>query len=311
MDTLAARRLCLASMLILTACSTQDAPASDAGATPEAGDPSEDAGPSDAGPLRVDPLIPAVTGPCGDFTTSGTVTLAGPSGTTRTAQIWVSSAAATLDGPLVFFWHGVGGSPDEAPAVLGPALDEILAAGGIVVGLTHDPAAGDFPWYLTAGSRQDDLVFADEAVACAASTIGIDTHRIHSIGFSAGALHVGQMAFLRASYLASVVTYSGGLIARSAPALDAPDARTSAMALFGGVDDRVVISFATATRNFSSALQRGGHFVVVCDHGLGHTVPRAAIPFAWQFLTDHPYGVQPPAYRDGLPAGFYAPCALP
>ncbi len=309
--------LCVASIGLCSACSNEQSLAPDGGSTttdamvtPDAPPAPIDEGMSDAGPLRVDPLMPTVVGPCGDFSTTGTVMLAGPSGTSRAAQIWVSDAAATLDGPLVFYWHGAGGSPDEATSVLGPAMTDVLAAGGIVVALTHDPAAGTFPWFLTAGTRQDDLDFADEAVACAESTIGIDEHRIHAIGFSAGALHVGQMAFLRTSYLASVVTYSGGLIARNAPTPDAPDARIAAMALFGGADDVVVISFTTATRNFRDALRRGGHFVFTCDHGMGHTVPRAAIPFAWQFLQDHPYGAQPPAYQAGLPDGFYAPCSL-
>ena len=91
--------------------------------------------------------------------------LQGPGGTSRRANIWVSEAAQTLDGPLVFYWHGAGGSPLEAPGVLGPAQAEVLAQGGIVVALTH-AAPGSLPWYLSVGAEETDLVFADEAVAC-------------------------------------------------------------------------------------------------------------------------------------------------
>ena len=266
---------------------------------------------SDAGPVRMDPILPAVRGPCDDFSTTGTVTLAGEGGTTREANIWVSDAAETLDGPLVFYWHGTGGQPSEATGALAAARDEILAAGGIVVALSHDPAAGTFPWFLTAGGNNEtDLVFADEALACAIQEVGVDTHHIHAIGFSAGALHVSQMAFRRASYLASAVSYSGGLIATRPPTSDAPDARVAVMALHGGVDDRVVVGFQETTMNLINALRREGHFGFICDHGMRHSIPAAARPFAWQFLQAHPYGMFPAAYARGLPSGFYAPCTL-
>jgi hypothetical protein len=43
---------------------------------------------------------------------------------------------------------------------------------------------------------------------------------------------------------------------------------------------------------------------------MGHTVPSAAIPHAWRFLQDHPYGMHPHAYEEGLPEDFYAACSL-
>jgi len=265
----------------------------------------------DAGPVRMDPILPAVRGPCGDFSTSGVVTLAGEGGTTRQANIWVSEAATTLDGPVVFFWHGTGGAPAEATSALGSSRDEILAQGGIVIALSHDPVAGTFPWFLTTGGTNEvDLEFADEALACAIQEIGVDTHRIHAIGFSAGALHVSQMVFRRASYIASVVSYSGGLIARNAPRSNTPDARVAVMALHGGENDRVVVGFRETTINMVNALRAGDQFGFICDHGMRHSIPSAARPFAWQFLRAHPYGMYPAAYASGLPSGFYAPCTL-
>ena len=313
--------VCVALALALGACTPSETLPPDGGvdapllATEDAYAASDvfrvmpDAPRPDAGPVQMDPILPTVRGPCGDFSTTGTVMLQGPGGTTRSANIWVSEAAQTLDGPLVFYWHGAGGSPLEAPGILGAAQAEILAQGGIVVALSHDPAAGALPWFLSSGTDQTDLVFADEALACAEQDIGVDSHRIHGVGFSAGALHLSQMAFYRAGYLASAVTYSGGLILR-APETNPPNARTAVMALHGGPRDIVVVSFEDATARLVPALRRDGHFVFVCDHGRGHTAPTAARPFAWQFLQAHPYGMQPPAYAAGLPAGFYAPCTL-
>ena len=271
-----------------------------------------DAGPLDAGPLRMDPVLPSATGACPDMTTTGAVMVSPMGLTPREVRIWVGEAAGDNDGPLVFFWHGAGGSPTEATYALGAAAEEITAAGGIVVAPTHDPAAGTFPWFLTAGgTREDDLVIADEVVACAESSIGIDEHRIHVVGFSAGAMQTVQMSFRRASYVASVVSYSGGLVSARMPRTDAADARFAAMILFGGERDEVVINFATASQSYLDVLSRGpGYFGFLCDHGMGHTVPSAAIPHAWRFLQDHPFGMHPHAYEEGLPEGFYAPCSL-
>lgn len=274
--------------------------------------PRIDAGPTDAGPVRADPILPTAAGTCPDFSAAGTVTVS-PAGTgPRQVRVIASDAATALDGPLVFYWHGAGGSPAEAEYALGTAaLAAVLDAGGIVVAPVHDPAAGSLPWFLSIGSREDDLFVADEVVACAEATAGIDEHRIHAIGFSAGALHTTQMSFRRASYLASVVTYSGGLLnPRTPPPLDAPDARFAAMMLHGGPDDVVVVAFEETTANYLTVVRRNGHFGFVCAHGLGHTVPPAARDGAWAFLDAHRYGVQPPPYASGLPPGFYAPCAL-
>jgi predicted esterase len=280
----------------------------DASAPRDAG---QDTGPVDAGPVRADPTLPEATGACPDFHTTGTVSVSPAGVGARNAMIWVSDAAETMDGPLVFFWHGAGGSPTETPYALGmPAIDAILALGGVVVAPMSDPAAGTFNWYLAAGSMENDLAVADELVACANESIGIDAHHVHAIGFSAGALHTAQMSYRRASYLASVVTYSGGLIARTAPETDAPDARFAAMVLFGGADDAVVINFSTASHNYRNAMASAGYFGFLCDHGMGHTVPTAARDSAWQFLLDHPYGLRPEPYAEALPDGFYAPCSL-
>ncbi|MBX7193410.1 MAG: hypothetical protein K1X94_15250 [Sandaracinaceae bacterium] len=271
-----------------------------------------DAGPIDAGPLRMEPTLPMATGACPDMTATGMITVAPTGITPRDALIWVGPEAAATDGPVVFFWHGAGGSPTEAPYALGDALDAITTAGGIVVAPFHDPTAPTFPWFLTTGgTREDDLLVADELLACAEAGVGVDDHHVHSVGFSAGALHTTQMSFRRASYLASVVVYSGGLITSRMPPTDAPDARFAAMILYGGERDVVVTSFEDASLRYHDMLARNpGYFGFLCNHGMGHTVPSAARASAWQFLQDHPFGMHPHAYESGLPDGFYAPCTL-
>src|SRR5262249_37033234 len=143
----------------------------------------------------------------------GTITVS-PDGKPRDVLIWISDAAKTLDGPVVFFWHGAGGSPNEATyALSSPVIKEITDMGGIVAAPVHDPGAGQLPWYLAlGGGDESDLGVMDEVLACAIEKVGVDLRRIHSVGFSAGAMNTTQVGWRRSGYIASVVTFSGAQI---------------------------------------------------------------------------------------------------
>ncbi|MEZ4306887.1 MAG: hypothetical protein R3F14_02405 [Polyangiaceae bacterium] len=195
-----------------------------------------------------DPMfLPAVTGACPDFT-EGTITVS-PDGKSRDLRLWISDAAASLDGPIVFFWHGVGGSPNDALYALGtPVIDEIKALGGMVIAPVHDPDAGTFPWYLTTGGTNDsDIRVMDEALACAIQKVGVDLRHIHSTGFSAGAMNTTQVGWWRSGYIASVVTFSGAQI--GTPPDQDPENKFPAMVVHGGADDIVVIEFSPRARS--------------------------------------------------------------
>jgi len=256
--------------------------------------------------------LPTPTGTCPEFV-DGTVTF-NPAGiAARDVRIWISEDdAAVSDGPLIFYWHGTGSQPSVATYALGNStINDVTAMGGIVAAPFHDPAAGTWPWYLTAGTQEDDLLVADEVVACAIEQVGIDTSHIHSIGMSAGALHTTQMSYRRSSYIASVTTYSGGLIsAAMAPASEDPSNLFAALIFHGGESDVVVISFQDASENYWQDLTDAGHFAAICNHGNGHSIPTDATASVWQFFQDHPYGRSPSPYADGLPADFPSYCAL-
>jgi len=259
--------------------------------------------------------LPQSTGTCPDFT-EGVITVS-PAGNSqsRNVKIWVSDAANTLDGPIVFYWHGTGGSPDEALTGLGTdTIDAIKAAGGIVAAPYHDPAAGTYPWFLTIyplETREDDLRVADEILACALEEIGIDTGRIHSIGMSAGGLQTSQFSFRRSNYIASVVTYSGGIWACNFPPPNQdPSNKFAAMIFHGGVSDIVVISFKAASECYKNLLTANGSFAFICDHSQGHTMPSGVQNNVWQFFQDNRYGFDPSTYETGLPADFPSYCGL-
>lgn len=230
----------------------------------------------------------------------------------RAVRVWVDpEVAAEKDGPLVFFWYGTGGEPDQALSGLGDlGIQEILDLGGMVVAPTHDPGAGVFPWHLVLSQKQDDLLLADEILACADQQYGVDASRIHSLGFSAGALHTAQMSIRRSSYLASVTLYSGGLIFNSMPMYDNPDNDFPAMIFHGGDQDVVVVGFKQASADYAAYIGAGGSFNFTCDHGMGHTIPPEQ-DSVLQFFADHPWGASPEPYMDALPDGFPGYCTLP
>lgn len=274
-----------------------------------AGAGGEGTGGSAAAPQPDPAFLPKATGPCPEFT-EGTITVT-PDGKARDVQVWIADAAKTLDGPLLFYWHGTGSSPvTEPPYGIGKAnIDAITAQGGVVVAPFHDPAAGTFPWFLTTGSgAEDDLRVADEVVACAIEKVGIDVRRIHSMGMSAGGLQTAQMSYRRSGYLASVVTYSGGLIGMP-PAQD-PSNKFAAMIFHGGQDDHVVIDFQPISEAYRDDLRGSGHFAFICDHGMGHSIPADAVDSVHQFFEAHPFGTEPSPYAAELPSGFPSYCAL-
>jgi predicted esterase len=253
--------------------------------------------------------LPVATGTCPEIK-SGKVTFSPTGVAPRDVLLWVSDAAAAQDGPLVFFWHGAGGDPSEATYALGSkAMSEIQAQGGIVAAPYHDPKSTALPWYLClGGTQEEDLLVADEILACAIAQKGVDLRRIHTVGFSAGAMHTEQFSARRSGYLASEVAYSGAQL--GVPPIQDEKNLYPAMLLYGGPDDQVVVSFDSATHQYHDWLTANGHFSFICNHGMGHTVPSDARDSAWQFLQDHPFGARPEAYAKALPAGFPAYCAL-
>ncbi len=253
-------------------------------------------------------FLPKATGPCPPLA-EGKATFT-PDGKARDVLLWLPDSPPATPGPLVFFWHGAGGDPDEAPDALGPALDEIKAMGGTVVAPYHDPVNDLLPWFLvTGGDDQSDLRVADEALACAIAENRVDLQRIYSVGFSAGAMNNTQFVALRSGYLASIVDYSGARI--GTPAEQDDSNHYPAMLFYGGPNDMVVVNFQDESIAYQQNLADEGHFSFLCNHNMGHTVPADGRASAWQFLKDHPFKLQPEPYKNGLPAGFPSYCTLP
>ncbi|MEZ4402174.1 MAG: hypothetical protein R3B06_19260 [Kofleriaceae bacterium] len=215
-------------------------------------------------------------------------------------------------GPLIFYWFATGSNPSEVDFSLGATKAALVDAGAVIATPSSDPSAGQFPWFIVnQSSRQDDFLVADEVMACLAQAGRIDTDHVHSMGMSAGGLQTTGMTFLRGSYIASVATYSGGVPAIFNPPPLAPDNKSAALIFFGGPTDNVFnVDFQDAAMRFATLLTAEGHYAELCNHNMGHMIPRDAAPSVAQFFADNGFGDWPSPYvANGLPASFPAYCA--
>ncbi len=239
----------------------------------------------------------------------------------RNVEVRMSSEAKSKYGPFVIVWHSDG--QDEKSAldqIMGSkTVDAILKQGGVVVAPAADPYAGSgaYLWWFTYGAddRIDDLVLMDQVLACAIEQTKIDTQHIHTIGYAEGAIQAAQAATRRSNYIASIVTHS--VVYFDAPEQD-PDNAYPVMILHGGAGDQDGFDFGSSSQTYASALMDSAetpfkveHFTVICDHDLGHQIDLESLESAWEFLSDHPYGIDPSPYvKSNLPAGFPDYCEI-
>jgi len=225
-----------------------------------------------------------------------------PAAGPRTVQLYLNPATLAKHGPLVLYWYATYGSPAQATEALGTAMQTLQGLGGIVAA-PADNGTGQFPWIDNVDAH---MLLADEIVGCAAAA-GIDTKRVHALGFSAGALMTTQLAFGRSGWLASVATYSGGLIDATVPAYQNASNDFAALILTGGTSDNVFnTDFQKASLAFQAELKKDGHSALYCDHGGGHAIPPAYTAAVGQFFLDHPFGTNPSPYVGALPAALKA-----
>lgn len=270
--------------------------------------------------------LPTPGGPCPEFVT-GDITVSPRGIRPRRVHLWIGPEAQTKDGPLVFYWHGTGMSPKDAGFSIGKKnLKEILGMGGMVVAPYPDRRSKPYPWYIANDeTREDDLLVADEVVACAIQKVGIDTRRIHVTGMSAGGLVTSDMALRRSDYVASSSPHSGGIwcdrnysrrsqhggppCPRAYPLQGL--ARSASLIIHGGSSDRAGdLNFEKTSEDFRHLISGNGGFTILCNHGRGHRIPTEAADAVWRFFQDHPWNVTPWPYANGLPRGFPNYCSL-
>lgn len=223
-------------------------------------------------------------------------------------QLWVGQKVEGKKGPVFFYWHGTGGSSSEASR-MSVAIREIMAEGGIMASFNQTTKkgmnTGNNVWYT------GDFEMADHILACAVEQgLSIDMRRIYTGGCSAGGLQAGAMVYGRSSYLAAAMPNSGGTVFPST--LQDPMHVPALITTHGKMGTDVVgIDFSTTSLSECRDIAKKGGFAVDCDHGGRHCGATAEVTNAqWEFLKQHPFGVSPEPYANGLPPSFPQYCTI-
>lgn len=257
----------------------------------------------------VDPILPEAPASCPMLTT-GFVTITSHN-TPVSVQVWAGTKGSA-PAPMLVYWHVTGGTSAEAVGGIGlPAsvAQEITDAGGIIVSPQNSTGAGNDTgnsvWFT------GDFDVADQLVGCAFQQYNLDPRRIYTAGGSAGALQAGTMVYERSKYLAASMPNSGGY-ATGGRRFQNPRHITPVMTVHGapGVDV-VIVDFSQQSLFLAGDVVKHGGFAIDCNHGGGHVGAGDDVKLAgWKFFMDHPFGVSPEPYANGLPADFPAYCKI-
>ena len=222
-------------------------------------------------------------------------------------ELFVGDKQPDKKGPILLYWHGTGSTADEIKITMATQLEEIQATGGIAASWTtstmmNTTNTGNNVWYT------GDYDVADVIVACAIQQLNVDSRRIYAAGCSAGGLQSGSMAFARSSYLAGAMPNSGGDILITT--FDDPTHMPSVITAHGSyAQDFVFLHFQDTSFAEDQTIAKMGGFAIDCNHGGGHCgAPQDLIAAQWQFLKDHPFGIQEDPYANGLPSTFPSYC---
>jgi predicted esterase len=209
--------------------------------------------------------------------------------------------------PVLFAWHWLGGSASEIVGWVG--YDDLAQEEGVII-VAPESDGNDYEWHSWDRPRNNpDLIFFDDLVSCLHAQFEVDLSRIYSTGMSAGGLWTSYLTTWRSNVLAATAPLSGGV---NTAYYESPEMPIPVLLTWGGPSDTYAgYSFHTANLEFSESLRQDGHFVAECEHTGGHSIPQRAAKFTWEFLADHPKGLEREPYETGLPSGLPNYCRLP
>lgn len=216
--------------------------------------------------------------------------------------------------PLVFLFHGLGGSAQDM--VDGTGFADLVDANGFVLlvpdGANQADGSQVFPvdWNILASQYDNDnqdLVFFDDLLKCVSEQYDIDADRVYVTGMSGGGLMTTFLGLHRADVVAAAAPMSGGYL-QAWQSLIAPGAPW--MVTWGGTEDFAVdVDFNDAALDLMGNLEADSAFIVQCDHGGGHVWPSEMTAAAWAFLSSYTRAsADNPLATGDLPAAFPAYC---
>lgn len=259
------------------------------------------------GMVTGEPTIPEPMGECPTFESGSQTVL------DMETEMVVGAMGATK-GPLLFVWHGTGGSGTQGLFQVPQSVkDDITSRGGIIIAPSDNAttrAGQDVTFFLNVWYDGADLDYADHLVACAVRDHNIDPRQIYVTGCSAGGLMTGVMALTRSGYVAAAAPNSGGVTAPTWMLGD-PNHVPAIIAMHGGTNDNVFVNFGDTSRAYGDQMVAAGGFFVECNHMVGHCqAPSDLYEKAWDFMKAHPFGVTPEPFAAGLPDDYPDYCAI-
>jgi len=174
-------------------------------------------------------------------------------------------------------------------------------------------------WDIVSGQR--DFPFFEAMLACVEAQFNVDTTRVYSFGFSAGAVFTNLLAAAYPHLFAATISESGVWFNDQAewseiivpligttfmkwkwPPLDPTHGGAVLMTHGGPNDFATVISLESSARKALDFLYASGRDVTECTHPFGHTLaPDLAQNMYYQFLWAHQLGTRPMTLGAGLP----------
>lgn len=258
----------------------------------------------------------------------------------------------TAGAPLLFMWHGLGDNPKRfaqsfgasqisanyrvivvvPKGASGPTIPADVPAG--IVNLLKTQAQAFFETWSFFEDHTADLQLFDDVLACASQQFKVNSKKVYTAGFSAGALWSTYLTMHRSEYLAAALLLSGGnmdkiLDLATIPFIGSkskvrvidtryvkPSHPVPVMLTAGGAQDVVSMAnfvkfeFQKATDLFRQNLLKDKHFVIQCNHNQGHTVPQDLFPPAIDFLFKHEFTKKSSPLATGLPSSFPSYCSI-
>ncbi len=226
-------------------------------------------------------------------------------------ELWLGSKLNNQKRPIVIGWHGVALDASSLFPGLGLPIVEVLNQGGLVIALDETTGngtevVGTAPEWFTG-----DFEVVDQVVACSLEQLDIDTRRIYTVGDSVGGIQAGIMAYQRSGYIAAAVTNSGGVTVPELEIFQDSSHLPAVMTMHGAEGVELWTDFSEPSNNLNAHIASDGGFAIDCEHDGTHCNPPMDLKLAaWEFMLDHPFGVDPEPYTEGLPESFPDYCAI-
>jgi dienelactone hydrolase len=214
---------------------------------------------------------------------------------------------AGQDWPVVFAFHGIGGT---AGGLLGVGLREMAdEAGAILVVPQAAELGGSVIWDAVSDEASNtDVLLFDDLLTCVGASFSVDADRVYATGMSNGGLMTGKLLALRGDVLAAAAPLSGGVLGTWP---DAPAPPPSLIVWGGESDVAYEQDFDAYAQAMLAELEGRGTWTVACDHGLGHSLEADFWPWVFTFLADHPRVLAEDPYALGLPDTYPDYCLVP